>query len=443
VCAALATFALQLLGINRAYDLDESLTVGLFVATSDVGDAFTESYVLNNHVFFSFLDHLVHAVTGSQGEPVMRALPMLFAAASVGLLAYLLARVLGTLAAGAGAAVLATNPTFADVGSQVRGYSLVVLLTVATTAILLHAIRTEEVTTGRRAAYAVLAALGVATHLYMLVVVGVHVALASVNRRIWQSWVPAWLAAALGVAAYAFIWRDMRATADAVGRRFRGGFPVDLGGALLGGSIVAAVLLVVIVGPVVWRARHSPVVRRGALGIVGATVAIWLVAPFDLYPRFFLWLAPLPAVGVALAVAARRTTVVLVVAVVVAQLWIAWPRLTQDPYASRTVRDVFARVRAGGERPCALDTYTSIRLVAYTSAFSVPTNRTGMAACAVVVQLAPARDGRSDAVRDAEASFPHRATLDARHDATLWSRAPTACWLADPPPRDRCAPAAR
>jgi hypothetical protein len=274
----------------------------------------------------------------------------------------------------------------------------------------------------------------------MLVVVGVHMVLATRNRKVWQAWIPAWLAAALGLAAYMFIWRDMRATADAVGRRFRGGFPVDLGGALLGGSVVAAALLLVIVAPVLWRARHSPIVRLGALGITGAVVAVWLVAPFDLYPRFFLWLAPLPAVGVAAAVASRRAVLVLVALVVVAQLVVAWPRVTEDPYASRTVRDVFARVAAAGERPCALDTHTSIRLTAYTADFSVPTGRAGVDACAVAVLLAPA-GSRSQPVRDAEASFPHRTTLDARHDATLWSRVPTACWLDDRPPRS-CAPSA-
>jgi hypothetical protein len=439
--AGLGTFAFLLLGINRSYDLDESLTVGLFVATPDLGDAFTEAYVLNNHVLLSFLDHLVYTVTGSHGEPAMRTLPVLFAAGAVGLLAFLLARRLGVLAAAAGALVLATNPTFADVGSQVRGYSLVVLLTIATTTLLLEALADGDATVERRVTYAILAALGVATHLYMLVVVGVHVVLATTRRKVWQAWVPAWLAAALGLAAYMFLWRDMRATAEAVGRRFRGGFPVDLGGALLGGSIVAAVLLLVVVGPVVWRARRAAIVRLGALGIAGAVIAVWLVAPFDLYPRFFLWLAPLPAVGVAIAVASRRAVALVVVPIVVAQLWVAWPRLTEDPYASRTARDVFARVTATGERPCALDAFTSIRLTAYTTRFEVPTEQPGLELCAVVVMLGAAEEPRPRSVRDADESFPHRTTLNARHDATLWSRAPTECWLSDAPPAS-CAPAA-
>jgi hypothetical protein len=435
--AGAATFAFLLLGINRAYDLDESLTVGLFVATPDIGDAFTRSppyYVLNNHAFFSFLDHLVYTVGGSDREAALRALPILFVAAAVGLLAFLLARRFGALAAAAGAAVLATNPTFAAVGSQVRGYSLVALVTVATTAILLDAIHDDEPSVGRRVAYAVLAALGVATHLYMVVVIGVHVVLAGGKRRIWEAWVPAWLASALGLAAYAWLWRDMRAAADASGRHFRLGFPYDLTGMLLGGSVVAAALLFVLVGPVVWQARHVPLIRRGALGIAGAALAVWVVAPFDLYPRFFLWLVPLVAVGVAAAVASRRAVLVLVALVVVAQLWVAWPRLTADPYASRTVRDAFARVRADGGRPCALNAFTSLRLVAYTSAFSVPTRPAGLRSCAVVATLATAPGSRSRWERAADAEFPYRVTLDARDNGVLWSRLPAGCWLEDRSP---------
>jgi hypothetical protein len=437
VGAGLATFAFLLLGINRAYELDESLSVGLFIATPDIGDAFTRSppyYVTNNHVFFSFLDHLVYSAGGSDREAVLRVLPMLFVAASVALLAYLLARHFGPLAAAAGAAVLATNPTFAAVGSQVRGYGLVVLLAVATSAILLDAIREEAPTGGRRAAYAVLAALGIATHLYMLLVVAVHVVLASGRRRVWEAWIPAWLASALGLAAYAAVWRGMRAAADESGRNFRLEFPADLAGMLLGGSIVAAVLLIVLVGPVVWRARHAALVRRGAIGIGGVTLAAWLAAPFDFYPRFFLWLVPLVAVGVAAAVASRRAALVLVVLVVLAQLWGAWPRLTESPYATRTVRDVFARVRADDRRPCALNVYTSLRLVAYTSDFSVPTRPAGLQSCAVLATLATGDGPPTRWERAANAEFPYRVSLDARDDGVIWSREPPGCWLEDRSP---------
>jgi hypothetical protein len=443
IACALATFGWLMLGANRAYDLDDSLTVGIFVATPDVTDAFTQAYVLNNHVFFSFLDHLVYTATGSQAEITMRLLPIVFAAAAVGLLAGLLTRRLGWVAGASAAAVLATNPMYADVGSQVRGYSLVVLLTIATSALLLDAIRHDRATTGGRVLYAVLAAIGAATHLYMLVVIGVHVITATVNRKVQRAWIPAWLASLLGLAVYSWVWRDMRETADSLGRRFRGGFPLDLGVAVLGGSVLAALLTLAIVLPVLWRARHSRLVQLAGLGVLLAVAGVWLVGPFDLYPRFFLWLAPLPAVGVAFAVGRRTLLVGAVVALVALQLVVAWPRVTQDPYASRTVRDVFARVRAAGQIPCTIDDYATLRLTGYTDEFAIASDRRGLDACAVAVLLAPAQVERSRQARAANAAFAHEIVLDARHDATLWSRVPVECWISDSPPARSGCPRSR
>ena len=154
---------------------------------------------------------------------------------------------------------------------------------------------------------------------------------------------------------------------------------------------------------------------------------------------------PLPAIGVAAAVKTRRGLVIVgVVVLVIVQVWVAWPRVTENPYASRTVRDVFERVSAAGKIPCTIDGFATIRLTAYTDSFAVAGTPRGLKACSVAVLLAPAGTPIPRTVRDANASFPHRTTLHARRDATLWSRAPTACWLSDAPPRAlRCADPAR
>jgi len=294
-----------------------------------------------------------------------------------------------------------------------------------------------------RVLYGLLAAVGVATHLYMLVIVGVHVVLATANRRVQRAWVPAWLASLLGLAAYAWIWRDMRETADTLGRRFRGGFPLDLGVELLGGSVLAALLTLAIVVPVLWRARGSRTLQLVTAGVVAAVIGVWIVGPFDLYPRFFLWLAPLPALGVAVAVG-RRTAVVAAVAILVAlQLVVAWPRVTEDPYASRTVRDVFARVVAAEQIPCTIDNYATLRLTGYTDEFGVAARPQDLKACAVAVLLAPPGVDRSQQAEAADAAFAHRVTLPARRDATLWSRVPSECWLSDRPPANSGCPRPR
>ena len=91
VLAGVATFAFLMIGAQRAFDLDDSITVGLFVRTPSITDAFTTPYVLNNQVGLSFIEHVVYSVTGAHSELAMRFLPIVFASGAVGALAGLLA----------------------------------------------------------------------------------------------------------------------------------------------------------------------------------------------------------------------------------------------------------------------------------------------------------------------------------------------------------------
>jgi hypothetical protein len=425
--AGVAALAFLLVGADRAFDLDDSITVGLFVRTPSIADAFTTAYVLNNQVLFSFLEHLVHTLTGTHSEAAMRLLPTVLAAAAVGVLGGTVATRWGVLCGCTAAAVLATNPMFADVGTQVRGYGLVTLAVVVTSALLLRSIETGTASTPARVAYAALGAIGVATHLYMVVVLCIHVVLAGANRRVAPRWVAPWLASLVGLAAYARVWRPMRETADALGRSFRAPFPRDLGVALLGGSVVATALLLVLVVPVVWRARHLTVVRLGGAAVAVAVVGVWVIGPYDLYPRFFVWLAPLVALGAAAAVLHDRRWTVVVVAVVALQVATVWPRLTTDPVASGRVAEVFARVRRAGGTPCVVDDFTRLRLIGYTRDFAVVGSADQLPACDVVASLD--RSHGPGPARDADRAFPHRRVLRARNNGLLWSRLPASCWL--------------
>jgi uncharacterized membrane protein len=131
-------------GAGRGYDQDSGLTVGLFVATRSIWDAFDRAYLLTNQVFFSFLDHLVYSATGSSSEVAVRLLPITISAVAVGLLAGVVTQRFGVVPGLASAAVLATNPLFAVEGSQVRGYSLVVLCAIVTTTLFLRALTTDR-----------------------------------------------------------------------------------------------------------------------------------------------------------------------------------------------------------------------------------------------------------------------------------------------------------
>src|SRR5215210_1781884 len=97
VGAAVAGF--YAIGAGRAFNLDAAATVANFVATPSLLDPFTEQIVYNNHVLFSFADHLVYSATGSSDEALLRAVPVIAAGLALGLLARELARRFGWPAA--------------------------------------------------------------------------------------------------------------------------------------------------------------------------------------------------------------------------------------------------------------------------------------------------------------------------------------------------------
>ena len=425
IAAAAGTVAFLLPGAGRSYDLDSGLTVAHFVATPSIGDAFTRTFLFTNQVFFSFLDHLVYSATGSKSEVVMRLLPIAFSAAAVGLLAALLAARLGRVAALAGAAVLATNPMFAFNGSQVRGYSLVMLCAIVTTAILLRCLSTPALSTGARIAYAAAGALGVATHLYMLVVLAIHAVIGLCSPRRAAQLVVPWVTALLGIAAYIAIARNMRIVAKVNGRAFQPTFPRDLAIELLGGSVAAAIVLLAVALPEAWRARRARVLQLGAAATVGAASAAWLIAPGYLYPRFFLWLVPIPAIAAAAAVSRRQLTIVLVLVVVVLQVHTVWPRLVDDPYPNREAGRIFNEVAALHGRACVLNPFAELRLEAYTRSAKGIFQLSQLDPCTVAFAI---DTPPHSLVQVLDKKFPYRAKLHAHTDGYLWSIVPTECW---------------
>src|SRR4051812_39318619 len=132
----LATFAAYSVGAGRAMSLDSAATVGHFVLTPSWVDPLRRQVDLNNQPLFSFLERIVVRVSGSHSEPVLRFLPMLAAALTVGLLTVVAARRLGAVAGVTAGVVLATNATFVIESRDVRGYSLAALCSVVATVLL-------------------------------------------------------------------------------------------------------------------------------------------------------------------------------------------------------------------------------------------------------------------------------------------------------------------
>ena len=174
ITAALVTAAAYLPGSGRAFDYDGSVTVAKFVRTESLLDPFRRQVVFNNHPAFSFLEHLVYSVTGSASSWVMRLLPIAAAAACVGLLVGAAGRRWGPRIGLTAGALLATNPVFIGTGREVRGYSLVCLCGLAATVLLLDLERSSS--RAKSIGYVAVSTLGLATHLYMALVLLGHVA---------------------------------------------------------------------------------------------------------------------------------------------------------------------------------------------------------------------------------------------------------------------------
>src|SRR5579862_8966000 len=173
-------------GSGRAFNYDASGSVGRFIATPSLLDPFHRHDLYGNQVYFSFLDHVVYTVTGSRDEHVLRIVPIVAGAVAAGLLVWELARRFGRVSALLGGVVMVTNPMFMQQSSEARGYSLLVLGAVGSTICLFRLLD------GRSRAAAVLYVMflagGLGTHLYMLMVLVVHVAIVVAKRAPLRQW---------------------------------------------------------------------------------------------------------------------------------------------------------------------------------------------------------------------------------------------------------------
>ena len=167
-----ATFVAYLPGLGRSLDFDSAQTVGRFIRPGPPWHAFQDQAVFNNHPMFSFLEQVVRVVTGRTDAATMRVLPILCGALAVAVLTWFAARRHGLAAGLAAGALLACNPTFISLSRAVRGYSLLTLCALVATIVVVEDRRTRSNRWG--ALYVVAAGVGLATHLYMVPVLGAH-----------------------------------------------------------------------------------------------------------------------------------------------------------------------------------------------------------------------------------------------------------------------------
>lgn len=412
------TFLSYFLGAGRSYDYDSSVTVGDFIATPSLLDPFRRTDVFNNHPLFSFLDHVVYTL-GGRGEMAMRVLPIMFGAATVALLAWWCSRRWGALAGASAAAVMASNPMFAEVAREVRGYSLLTLCALGSSLILIRLLQPAP----RRwsVGYVALLAIGIGTHLYGLLLIPTHAAVIVTRHGSSRRWVNRWiLAVLLGSLPYLAIIRPMFSSASARGHAFRVAFPFDLGMSLLGVHPVAVVATSILCTIAVQACRWNRSMLA-AVGVLVAAIALdWLVLrPYDLYPRFFVWLTPALGVVAGYAVSRWRSASLLAVLCVVSTVvWEAggW---VETPYPSRQVAHLLGVDAARGLRPCLLG-FSDESFAAYEHpTLEFVTSTAQLPDCGIAVQsnLSPAK-----LVSATRVLLPHRTVLKATAPLEVYTR---------------------
>src|SRR5712692_517130 len=428
----IATTAAYLIGSGRSFGYDAAATFGNFVATPNLIDAFAvhsamptmplKSIASNDHVLLSLMSHFIYSLTGSRSEVVYRLVPALAAGGTVGVSAVALARPFGLLAGACAGLFIATNPMFVENSRDLRGYSLAALLALLATISLSPSGR--GLGRGARVSYAVLLGLGIATHVFVIVVLAGHVVWIAL-RRSWpdiRRLAPAWIAAlAIGVAANANIEVMEFVQHGFPPSLFSPAFPLYLVLFLVGAPVLVPLgLWLSTAGLGLWAARREPRVWA-AVAVVALVVAIlWLVLqPAYLYPRFFIFL--IPGVAYLMAAAIKRWWVLAPVVVAGAIVAIAAqvPGYTEDPLALPQAAKAVKLSRAGGGNPCVIHSDESI-LDAYTTAFTVVMSAEQLSGCSEVIVVSWNVD---PTLRDlATQEFPRRTLLPAYYHAVVLGR---------------------
>lgn len=428
--AALATllgggiFGLYMVGAGRALNLDASVTVARFVATPSLLDPLQHQFVYNNHVFFSLADHVVYSLTGSRSEAVLRLLPVAAAAAALAVTAFTMARRTGWTAAGSATLATAWTPLLLVNCREVRGYSFLLLSVTLSTAAFVHIGSTPRPRPVAVAVYVASIALGIATHVYAGAIIVLHAAAVGPDPRALRRWAPRWAAAVvLGLLPLVGVASEMLSAGGSRGRVFQPDFPFDLAKELLGGAWVPLLLalpLVVLGALELWRAAWA---RRVAAALVLVVAVVWILAPRDLYPRFFVWLVPLVTALAALAIQRRPRLVVLALALVVVQATRLGPSLGESELANRSAARLANQAAASGKRVCTFG-LSGPALEAYTRRVRELPTLDGLPECDVVVQVFTPVASEASWPPQVATLFPHRMILPAAHPGVVSARLP-------------------
>ena len=356
-----ATMVVGSINIGRSYSYDEAVTYVVFVRGGSPWKALTTQLVFNNHQMFSVIQAVAWRI-GLVGETSQRLLPVMCGAAAVGLLTWWVGRRTDAIAGAFAGLVLLANPIFVEEFRTLRGYAL------ATLTVLVTAIATERSWRDHRARWLVVATIAtviaVTTHTYSALPIVIVAVVTAVLGHLRAAHVIAWLVAATATFLLQLpILDDARRASAANGSRHVPGFGWRLAEAYLGQERVVVIVLGTLSAVGLWtlgrRSRRVAAALGVSIGLAAAVVVVlWLVIePADLYPRFFVAMAPFLAALAAFGVHAIPARVGAVVGAVAVALLI--PNVVQVVDRTPRIREAAALVdaaRADGRVVCGSNT---------------------------------------------------------------------------------------
>jgi hypothetical protein len=340
----------------------------MFVNGGSPWKALTTQFVFNNHQMFSVIQAVAWRI-GLVGETSQRLLPVICGAAAVGLLTWWIGRRTDAFAGAFAGLLLLANPIFVVEFRTLRGYSL------ATLAVLVAAIATERSWRDLRTRWLVVASIAmvvaVTTHTYSALPLVVVALVTAVLQQLRVAHLIAWLLAAIS----AFLLQlplvdDVRSTSAARGSRYLPEFGRQVVEVYLGQTRVVVIIMAVLSTVGLWtlgrRSRRVAAALAASIGVVAvAVLLLWqVIEPYDLYPRFFVAMAPYLAALTAFGVHAIPARLGVVAGALTVSLLV--PNLGRVVDHKPTIREAAALVdaaRAGGRAVCGANT---VPLSAYT-----------------------------------------------------------------------------
>ncbi len=300
--------------MTRGFGYDELWSAVEFIGAESTWQTVSSFREYNNHVFYSLSARASSALFG-RAEWALRLPALLFGLATVPAL-WLAARWrFGAVPAIGAAFGIATSAIHVGFSASARGYTGLVLLSLVSSALFLRWLR-DGASRSLVVGYVAASVLGIYTHLYAAVVVGVQVllllVLARAGRlragRLFAVWCAFATIGFLSALCYAPVLRQiLNNLAGGPASAFRPLLPLDVLAYLAGYAeqAVGLFLAAAVVAGWAWCARRSSHVRLEALYVTllfGLPLtAAWLARPEYLRGRFFLFVLPYYALGLAVA----------------------------------------------------------------------------------------------------------------------------------------------